>query len=65
MTDQYVSASTVYFTLAASGLLMCGLTFLFMRIAYKDGQIDAMNGDVKYHLVHRRGNVWVWRRIKP
>lgn len=45
---------------------ICAVTaFTDTTTEYKHGQIDALNGKVKYHLVRQSDNTMQWERINP
>lgn len=37
--------------------------FIFIKAAYKDGQIDALTGNVKYELIENEKKEMYWKKI--
>ena len=54
---------TLYLGLVIGALIM-NLAFEFLDSTYGDGQIDAINGIIKYELVKQPDNTTSWRYIK-
>lgn len=62
---RYMEDMMGYYLGVVVGILMCFVVmFAIYMNDYKDGQIDAINGDIKYELVVQKDNSTKWERIK-
>jgi len=53
-----------YFLGLITGALLMTLALIALDSTYEDGQIDAINGIIKYELVKQPDNTTSWRYIK-
>ena len=54
----------IIFSAITGSLLGILITILFFANDYKNGQIDALNGNVKYELITNQDSTRIWERIK-